>query len=89
MSDLRLHTSNLGIPLQEHIDAATEIYMVVAFAQVSGVKELSASLRKASERGAQIRILVGDYLYLTNPDALDMLLQIPNVELSIADTESR
>lgn len=89
MSDLRLHTSNLGITLQKHIDAATEIYMVVAFAQVSGVKELSASLRKASERGAQIRILVGDYLYLTNPDALDMLLQIPNVELRLYRSKGR
>ncbi|WP_404353436.1 DEAD/DEAH box helicase family protein [Exiguobacterium aurantiacum] len=89
MSDLRLHTSNLGIPLQEHIDAATEIYMVVAFAQVSGVKELSASLRKASERGAQIRILVGDYLYLTDPDALDMLFQIPNVELRLYRSKGR
>lgn len=89
MSDLRLHTSNLGTPLQEHIDAATEIYMVVAFAQVSGVKELSASLRKAGERGAQIRILVGDYLYLTNPDALDMLLKIPNSELRLYRSKGR
>jgi HKD family nuclease len=89
MSDLRLHTSNLGTPLQEHIDAATEIYMVVAFAQVSGVKELSASLRKAGESGAQIRILVGDYLYLTNPDALDMLLEIPNIELRLYRSKGR
>ncbi|WP_240544505.1 DEAD/DEAH box helicase family protein [Exiguobacterium algae] len=89
MNDLRLHTSNLGTPLQEHIDAATEIYMVVAFAQVSGVKELFASLKNASERGAQIRILVGDYLYLTNPDALDMLLKIPDIELRLYRSKGR
>ncbi|MCT4797234.1 DEAD/DEAH box helicase family protein [Exiguobacterium profundum] len=89
MSDLRLHTSNLGIPLQEHIDAATEIYMVVAFAQVSGVKELYSSLKQASESDAQIRILVGDYLYLTDPDALDILLQIPNIELRLYRSKGR
>ena len=74
MSELRLHTSHLRIPLQHQIDAATEIYMVVAFAQVSGVQEIAASLKGAVKRGAQVRILIGDYLYLTNPDALEMLM---------------
>lgn len=83
MSELRLHTSHLRIPLQQHIDAATEIYMVVAFAQVSGIKEIESALRSAVARGAQIRILIGDYLYLTNPDALQRLMDIQGVELRL------
>lgn len=83
MSELRLHTSHLRIPLQHQINAATEIYMVVAFAQVSGVQELTASLKQAVNRGAQVRILIGDYLYLTNPDALEMLMNIQGVELRL------
>ncbi|WP_214815658.1 DEAD/DEAH box helicase family protein [Exiguobacterium sp. s59] len=83
MSELRLHTSHLRIPLQHQINAATEIYMVVAFAQVSGIKELAASLKQAVNRGAQTRILIGDYLYLTNPDALEMLMNIQGVELRL------
>lgn len=83
MSELRLHTSHLRIPLQHQIDAATEIYMVVAFAQVSGVQELAASLQQAVNRGAQVRILIGDYLYLTNPEALEMLMNIQGVELRL------
>ncbi|WP_215190316.1 DEAD/DEAH box helicase family protein [Exiguobacterium sp. s6] len=83
MSELRLHTSHLRIPLQHQIDAATEIYMIVAFAQVSGVQELVASLKQAVNRGAQVRILIGDYLYLTNPDALEMLMNIQGVELRL------
>ncbi|TCI37635.1 restriction endonuclease subunit R [Exiguobacterium sp. SH4S7] len=83
MSELRLHTSHLRIPLQNQINAATEIYMVVAFAQVSGVQEIASSLKKAVMRGAQVRILIGDYLYLTNPVALEMLMEIDGVELRL------
>lgn len=43
---------------------------------MSEVSYLANHLKKAAERGADIKICPGDYLYITQPDALAALLDI-------------
>jgi superfamily II DNA or RNA helicase len=42
----------------------------------SGVDYLKIALKRAAENGADIKICTGDYLYVTQPDALEELLTI-------------
>lgn len=57
-----------------HAARASQIDVVVAFAQRSGVAHLQPYLESAVERGAGVRILVSDYLNITQAQALRMLL---------------
>lgn len=50
--------------------------ILAAFVQTSGVALLVDDLRDALTRGAQIRLLTGDYLGITSADALRMLLRL-------------
>lgn len=42
----------------------------------SGVEFLRESLKKAAQRGSDIKICTGGYLFVTQPEALDNLLSI-------------
>jgi superfamily II DNA or RNA helicase len=66
--------------LRDHLASAfahaTHISIVVAFAQPAGVALLRAWLLAACERGAQVRVLVSDYLAITHPRALRGLMDL-------------
>jgi HKD family nuclease len=62
--------------LRAHIDCAREVDIAVAFILQSGVDALEESLRDLLERGGRLRILTGDYLDVTDPDALVRLLDL-------------
>ena len=50
----------------------------------SGVDILSKPLKQAAERGADIKICTGDYLFITQPEALRALKDIhPNIEIRL------
>ena len=49
---------------------AKQIDIIVAFLMESGVRMLLKDLKAALNRGAQIRILTGNYLGITQPSAL-------------------
>jgi superfamily II DNA or RNA helicase/HKD family nuclease len=84
MNDLRLITNNLIQDLTKLSSDATSIYWVTAFAMKSGVKLVLPSLKKALSRNAELKILVGDYLYITQPQALELLLQeLPGAEIRL------
>ena len=55
---------------------ATRADLLSAFVQTSGVALLRDDLRDALQRGAKIRLLAGDYMGVTSPDALRMLLSL-------------
>lgn len=55
----------------------------IAFITKSGVVSLYQALVDFSERGGQARILASDYLYFTQPEALEMLAGIANVEVRL------
>ncbi len=55
------------------IKAATSIDIIVSFLMESGVKLILKDLKKAVDRGAKVRILTGNYLNITEPQALYLL----------------
>ncbi|MCY2937593.1 MAG: DEAD/DEAH box helicase family protein, partial [Planctomycetota bacterium] len=59
--------------IANRIPGATEIDLVASFAQSSGLDLIRKALFSAYEAGARIRLLVGDYLCITSPDALRTL----------------
>lgn len=82
MNKLELISSNLVERLLTLNKNATSISWITAFAMESGVKLVLPSLQQAHDRGAEIKILVGDYLYITQPKALQLLVEkLPNAEL--------
>ncbi|KIL51090.1 DNA helicase [Jeotgalibacillus campisalis] len=66
------------------IDRAKEIYILTAFTMRTGIEKLLPELIQASERGADIKILTGDYLCITQPAALRKILtELPEIEIRL------
>jgi superfamily II DNA or RNA helicase/HKD family nuclease len=79
--EAKLTTHHLYDSLVEAIDLAEEVYIVAAFAQKSGVALLVPAFRRALQRGAEIRLLIGDYLHITDPEALAQLLALDGLSV--------
>lgn len=79
--EAKLTTHHLYDSLVEAIDLAEEVYIVAAFAQKSGVALLVPAFRRALQRGAEIRLLIGDYLHITDPEALAQLLSLDGLSV--------
>ena len=79
--EAKLTTHHLYDSLVEAIDLAEEVYIVAAFAQKSGVALLVPAFRRALQRGAEIRLLIGDYLHITDPEALVQLLALDGLSV--------
>ncbi|SDG74703.1 PLD-like domain-containing protein [Planococcus glaciei] len=75
MTKLELVTSHLLSHLERLSKEAVEIQWITAFAMKSGVKKIIPFLQQAVERKVPIKLLVGDYLFVTQPDALELLLE--------------
>lgn len=90
MSKLQLITSQLIDTLNRLADEATEIDILTSFVMKSGVKKLVPALQKAAARGAEIRIGTGDYLHITQPDALQLLIEaVPEAEIRLVQSGGR
>lgn len=76
MSNIKLITENLADELIPGIQKASGIYIMTSFIMESGVRLLAPYLKAAIERGAEVRILAGDYLYITQPKALRTMLSL-------------
>lgn len=84
---MKLITTNLVHDLQQLSDDATHIAWVTAFAMKSGVQLMLPTLQRASEQQCTIQLLIGDYLAITQPDALELLLtELPHAELRLYET---
>lgn len=59
--------------IKNSIKRAKSIDIIVAFLMESGVKLITEDLKEAVERGINIRILTGNYLNITQPQALFLL----------------
>lgn len=59
--------------IKSSIERAKKIDIIVSFLMESGVKLLVEDLKKAVNRGVKIRILTGNYLSITQPQALYLL----------------
>ncbi|WP_163150679.1 DEAD/DEAH box helicase family protein [Anoxybacillus sp. MB8] len=88
MSKIEFVKSRLIEKLTEQIETASTIYILTSFVMKSGVDIIKEPLKKAAERGADIKICAGDYLYVTQPDALRELIAIhPNIEIRLWKSE--
>lgn len=76
MSKVQLITRDLGNHLLEKMEGAFTICVLSSFVMKSGVRYLKEALKKAAQNGADIKICTGDYLYITQPEALEELLSI-------------
>jgi superfamily II DNA or RNA helicase len=73
--------------LISHLDAASQVDIAVAFTLPSGVKLLEEHLRDVIKRGGRVRLVTGDYVDCTDPDALLRLLDLgPGLELRFYET---
>lgn len=59
--------------LSRSLRGAESVDIIVSFLMESGVKMIVKDLEKALRRGAEIRILTGNYLGITQPSALYMI----------------
>ena len=63
----------LSYKLKQSIDRATKIDIIVSFIMESGIKMLIKDLEAAVNRGVQVNILTGNYLNITQPQALYLI----------------
>lgn len=73
MRNVRLITRNLLEHLVTGINDASSVNLLVSFAMTSGVHLLVPHLQRALDNGCEVKILIGDYLYVTQPAALRLL----------------
>ena len=84
MTNVQLVTNNLIHKLERYMDDAKSIYILTSFVMKSGVDVLAPLLRKAAEKNVDIKVCTGDYLYITQPDALEKLYKIhPDIEIRL------
>ena len=55
---------------------ASGIYIMTSFIMQSGVRLLAPHLKSAIERGSEVKVLAGDYLFVTQPEGLQALREI-------------
>lgn len=76
----RLYAAYQGSMLQalrDNLAICTRAHLAVSFVRKSGLSLIYPALESALARGASIRLLTSDYLDITDPDALERLLQLP------------
>jgi superfamily II DNA or RNA helicase/HKD family nuclease len=79
MTDIRLVTSQAIKQITKEIEQASSIYILSSFAMKSGFEILAPYLCHAKQRGAEIKLLTGDYLYVTQPEALTSIADMKDV----------
>ncbi|MGQ4668585.1 DEAD/DEAH box helicase family protein [Metabacillus halosaccharovorans] len=84
MTRVKLIADHLVPHLLEKIEEASTICILTSFVMKSGVELLREPLKRAAERGVDIKVCTGDYLYITQPDALKSLVKIhPDIEVRL------
>ncbi|GIO91435.1 MULTISPECIES: DEAD/DEAH box helicase family protein [Paenibacillus] len=74
--NVKLITENLADDLITGMQNASGIYIMTSFVMQSGVRLLAPHLKGAIERGAEVKVLAGDYLFVTQPEGLQALRDI-------------
>ncbi|MFT9846763.1 DEAD/DEAH box helicase family protein [Aneurinibacillus sp. REN35] len=76
MNEIRLLTSQVIQQIIQEMQQASSIYILTSFTMKSGIELLRPHLIEAKRRGAEIKLLTGDYLYVTQPEALAILADL-------------
>lgn len=72
--------------IAEGIDQADSVDLAIAFAMESGVRLIEPWLRDLLNRGGQLRIVVGDYMDVTEPSALRRLSDLDGASVFVFET---
>ena len=84
MTTTKLIKHNIVDEIKAGIDCSSSTAILVSFMMVSGLELILPSLQRWLDNGAQIKILTGDYLYITQPDALERLVELEDdIELRL------
>ncbi|GAB3802237.1 DEAD/DEAH box helicase family protein [Virgibacillus kimchii] len=83
MRSISLHTGQLYREIKEAISESSTIYILSSFIMKSGVELIYDVVQDALEFGADVKILTGDYLFVTQPKALHRLLDLKGNNLEI------
>lgn len=83
VNKITLYTNNLYKQLREDIRKSSSIYILSSFIMKSGIDIIYDDLKISLDKGADIKILTGDYLYVTQPQALEKLLTLESDNLEI------
>lgn len=84
MKSIKLVTNNLYEELLEGLTSARSIHILTSFVMKSGVDVLAPHLKAAAERGTEVQVCTGDYLFVTQPEALQRLITIhPNISVRL------
>ncbi|WP_422659860.1 DEAD/DEAH box helicase family protein [Paenibacillus sp. EC2-1] len=82
--NVKLITENLADDLITAMRNASGIYIMTSFVMQSGVRLLAPHLKEAVERGTEVKLLAGDYLFVTQPEGLQALRDIdPRLEVRL------
>ncbi|HLQ73182.1 MAG TPA: DEAD/DEAH box helicase family protein [Bacillota bacterium] len=81
--DISLITHQLYEQLKEDIRSSKTIFILSAFLMNSGVRLIKDDLQYALNKGADVKILTGDYMYVTQPEALQTLLDLDGQSLEV------
>lgn len=74
--NVKLITENLADELITGMQNASGIYIMTSFVMQSGVRLLAPHLKRALDHGAEVKMLAGDYLFVTQPEGLRALRDI-------------
>lgn len=68
----------------KNIKQAKAIYLMPSFVMNSGVLLLSPYLKQALDNGVDVKLLTGDYLFVTQPEGLRELIELdPRIEVRL------
>ena len=72
--------------IAQGIDAADSVDLAVAFAMESGVQQIAPWFRDLLDRGGRLRVVVGDYMDVTEPAALYRLADLDGAQVCVFET---
>jgi superfamily II DNA or RNA helicase/HKD family nuclease len=72
--------------IAQGIDAADSVDLAVAFAMDSGVQLIAPWFRDLLDRGGRLRIVIGDYMDVTEPAALHRLADLDGAQVRVFET---
>ena len=73
------------LAIQGELSSCTQFDIAVAFITRDGIASLLQTLLEASQRGVRGRLLTTNYLHFNEPEALETLLDLPNLEVRILE----
>ena len=89
MNKIQLVTERLIDHLVPEIESADSIYILTSFVMKSGVDLLYQHLKSALASGKTVKLCAGDYLFVTQPQALERLLELEGIELRLFQSNGR